>query len=143
MTVIHKSALVHFSATAMRQLVTDIESYPEFLPWCRSSKILSQVGGVVEAELDIAWSGIKKSFATRNTLTEQGNIDMQLLSGPFRNLDGIWQFLPLREDASKISLDLEFEFSSKLNQLAFGAVFNQICNTMVNAFTQRAKDVYE
>jgi len=127
----------------MRTLVTDIESYPEFLPWCRSSKILSQADNVVEAELDIAWSGLNQSFATRNTLTEQGNINMQLISGPFRNLDGVWHFLPLREDASKISLELEFEFSSKLNQLAFGAVFNQICNTMVNAFTHRAKDIYD
>ncbi len=143
MSAIHKSALVHFSADAMRELVADIESYPEFLPWCRSSKVLSRVDNVVEAELDIAWSGLNKSFATRNTLTKLGSINMQLISGPFRNLDGVWQFLPLREDASKISLELEFEFSSKLNQLAFGAVFNQICNTMVNAFTNRAKDIYE
>lgn len=127
----------------MRELVADIESYPAFLPWCRSSKVLSRVDNVVEAELDIAWSGLNKSFATRNTLTKQGDINMQLISGPFRNLDGVWQFLSLRDDASKISLELDFEFSSKLNQLAFGAVFNQICNTMVNAFTNRAKDIYE
>jgi ribosome-associated toxin RatA of RatAB toxin-antitoxin module len=67
---------------------------------------------------------------------------MSLLNGPFSSLEGVWDFMPLRADASKISLDLEFEMSGKLAALAFGAVFNQICNTMVSSFTQRAKQVY-
>ena len=65
-----------------------------------------------------------------------------LLNGPFSHLDGVWTFTPLREDACKIALDLEFEMPGKLANLAFGAVFNQICNTMVASFTQRAKQVY-
>jgi ribosome-associated toxin RatA of RatAB toxin-antitoxin module len=67
---------------------------------------------------------------------------VSLLNGPFSYLEGVWSFMPLREDASKISLDLEFEMSGKLASLAFGAVFNQICNTMVSSFTSRAKQIY-
>jgi len=67
---------------------------------------------------------------------------MTLLRGPFSYLEGFWRFQPLREDASKISLDLSFEMNSRLGSLAFGAVFNQICDTMVSAFTQRARDLY-
>jgi ribosome-associated toxin RatA of RatAB toxin-antitoxin module len=67
---------------------------------------------------------------------------MSLLDGPFSSLEGVWAFMPLREDASKISLDLEFEMHGKLASLAFGAVFNQICNTMVGSFTERAKVIY-
>ena len=67
---------------------------------------------------------------------------VELLDGPFSHLTGEWNFLPLRDDASKITLDLEFELSGKLASLAFGAVFGQICNTMVSSFTQRAKKVY-
>ena len=142
MTIIHRSALVRFPAQAMFDLVEDIESYPKFLPWCRATRILLREGPVVEAELEIAKGGFRKAFATRNTASEQGEIKMTLIDGPFRYLEGAWKFLPLREDASKISLDLDFELSGTLASLAFGAMFNQICDTMVNAFSERAKVVY-
>jgi ribosome-associated toxin RatA of RatAB toxin-antitoxin module len=142
MTTIEKSALVRFSAPQMFALVEDIESYPQFLPWCRSSRILKREGEAVEAELEIARAGFHKSFATRNTQKGQDEIHIRLLRGPFSHLEGIWRFQPLREDASKISLELEFELSGRLADLAFGAVFNQICNTLVGAFTERAKTLY-
>ncbi len=142
MTVVQKSALVKFSAQQMFDLVDNIEAYPEFLPWCGSSRILSRSPEIVEAELVIAKAGFHKSFATRNKIDKGGRIYISLLNGPFTSLEGMWNFMPLREDACKISLDLEFEMSGKLAALAFGAVFNQICNTMVSSFTERAKQVY-
>jgi ribosome-associated toxin RatA of RatAB toxin-antitoxin module len=142
MTMVQKSALVKYSAQQMFDLVNDIEAYPQFLPWCSGSQILKHSGDVVEAELSISKGGFKKSFSTRNQLDYGGRITVSLLNGPFSRLEGVWNFMPLREDASKISLDLEFEMSGKLASLAFGAVFNQIANTMVSSFTQRAKQVY-
>ena len=142
MTVVQKRALVKFSAKSMFDLVGDIESYPEFLPWCSSSRILNRTPDVVEAELNISKGGFKKSFSTRNQMDQGGKIIMSLINGPFSYLEGVWNFMPLREDASKISLELEFEMSGTLANLAFGAVFNQICNTMVSSFTKRAKQVY-
>jgi ribosome-associated toxin RatA of RatAB toxin-antitoxin module len=142
MTTVQKSALVKFSAHQMFDLVENIEAYPEFLPWCSGSRILSRNGDVVEAELLIAKGGFNKSFATRNKSDQGGRISISLLNGPFSYLEGVWDFMPLREDASKISLDLQFEMSGKIAALAFGVVFNQICNTMVSSFTQRAKQLY-
>ena len=142
MTVVQKSALVKFSAQQMFDLVNDIEAYPEFLPWCSGSRIIKREDNIVEAELLIAKGGFKKSFATRNKIEQGRKMTLSLLNGPFSHLEGIWDFTPLREDASKISLDLEFEMSGKLASMAFGAVFNQICNTMVSSFTARAKAVY-
>lgn len=142
MMEIHKSALVKFPAQAIFDLVDDIESYPEFLPWCAGSKILLRTEDVVEAELHIARGGFKRTFATRNVSDGGGRIVMTLIDGPFTYLQGAWNFMPLREDASKISLDLDFEMTGKLANLAFGAVFNQICNSMVGSFTQRAKQIY-
>jgi ribosome-associated toxin RatA of RatAB toxin-antitoxin module len=142
MTLVQKSALVKYSAQQMFDLVNDIEAYPQFLPWCSGSRIIKREDDVVEAELMISKGGFKKSFSTRNTIDMGGKITVSLLDGPFSRLDGVWNFIPLREDASKISLDLEFEMSSVLANLAFGAVFNQICNTMVASFTDRAKAVY-
>ena len=142
MTVVQKSALVKFSAQQMFDLVNDIEDYPQFLPWCSGSRIIKREGDVVEAELQISKGGFKKSFSTRNTIDKGGVITVSLLEGPFSYLEGVWHFMPLREDASKISLDLEFEMSGKLASLAFGVVFNQICTTMVSSFTSRAKQKY-
>jgi ribosome-associated toxin RatA of RatAB toxin-antitoxin module len=142
MTMIQKSALVKYAAHQMFDLVDDVEAYPEFLPWCAGSRIINRSDDIVEAELLIAKGGFKKSFATRNCLDRGGRITIALLNGPFNYLQGRWDFIPLREDASKISLDLEFEMSGLLANIAFGTVFNQICNTMVGSFTQRAKQVY-
>jgi len=142
MTMVQKSALVKYSALQMFQIVDDIEAYPEFLPWCSGSRILTREDNIVEAELQISKAGFNKTFATRNRSDEHGKLFMTLLDGPFSSLDGVWDFMPLREDASKISLDLEFEMHGKFASLAFGAVFNQICNTMVKSFTDRAKQVY-
>ncbi len=142
MTVVQKSALVKYSAQQMFDLVNDIESYPQFLPWCSGSRIIKREDRIIEAELMISKGGFKKSFSTRNAIEPGGRITVSLLDGPFSYLEGVWNFMPLREDASKITLDLEFEMSGKLASLAFGAVFNQICNTMVSSFTQRAKQIY-
>jgi len=142
MTIVQKSALVKFSARQMFDLVNDIEAYPQFLPWCSGSRIIKRDEDMVEAEIIISKGGFKKAFSTRNKIDLGGKITVSLLDGPFSYLEGVWNFMPLREDASKISLDLEFEMSSKLASLAFGTVFHQICNTMVGAFTNRAKQVY-
>jgi ribosome-associated toxin RatA of RatAB toxin-antitoxin module len=141
-TVIQKSALVKFSAQQMFDLVNDVEAYPQFLPWCGGSRILKRETEFFEAELLIAKAGFHKTFSTRNYTDQGGRMTISLLNGPFSRLEGVWNFMPLREDASKISLDLEFEMSGMLASLAFGAVFNQICNTMVSSFTSRAKQVY-
>ena len=142
MTRIEKTALVKFSAQQMFDLVNDIESYPQFLPWCSQSRIIKREGNIVEAELTISKGGFQKSFSTRNELDMGKQMTVSLIDGPFSHLAGVWQFQPLREDASKILFNLDFELSGKLASLAFGAVFNQICNTMVSSFTQRAKVVY-
>lgn len=144
MTEINKSALVRYPAHSMFALVDDIEAYPEFLPWCSGSQVLSRDENVVQARVDVTKGGFNKSFTTRNLnqLNDPSTITMNLIDGPFSHLNGVWRFIPLREDASKISLDLEFEMVGKLANLAFGTVFNQICNTMIGSFTQRAKQIY-
>jgi ribosome-associated toxin RatA of RatAB toxin-antitoxin module len=142
MALISKSALLKFPAHRMYELVDDIPAYPEFLPWCTTSRIISRTENTVDAELGIARAGFNHRFSTRNTLIAPQEIRMALISGPFSHLAGVWRFTPLRCDACKISLDLEFEMSSALGGLAFGAVFNQIGNTMIAAFSDRAKVLY-
>lgn len=142
MRKIHKSAFVCHRAELVFELVDDIEAYPEFLPWCRASRVLKREGEVVEAELEIARGAFRQIFATRNRNRPGREIHMTLLRGPFSHLEGTWRFQPLRKDASKVTLDLEFEISFGLAGLAFGALFEQVCETLVGAFTERARSLY-
>ncbi|MDD9176321.1 ubiquinone-binding protein [Aliivibrio finisterrensis] len=142
MPQVSRSALVPFSAKQMYDLVNDVASYPQFLPGCSGSKIIEQSEHAMVASVDVAKAGIKKTFTTKNTLVDSEVIGMNLVDGPFKSLTGGWHFMALDETACKVELKLDFEFSNALVAMAFGKVFQELTNNMVNSFTQRAKQVY-
>lgn len=142
MSKISRSALVPYSAEQMYRLVNDVDSYPEFLPGCSGSRVLSASSDQMTASVDVSKAGISKTFVTRNTLTDNQSINMQLVDGPFKKLSGGWRFTPLGEQACKVELNLDFEFTNMLVELAFGRIFKELASSMVQAFTQRAKEVY-
>jgi ribosome-associated toxin RatA of RatAB toxin-antitoxin module len=126
----------------MYDLVADIESYPEFLPWCGGAGIVSHDEKRVVASIKIAYHKIHKTFTTRNVLQPGASMEMQLVEGPFRHLHGLWRFDALDSRSSRISLDIEFDFSNRVVALALGPVFGNIANTLVESFRQRAVAVY-
>ena len=142
MPQISRSALVPFSAEHMYKLVNDVISYPSFLPGCVGSRIISHSSDEMTASVEVSKAGISKTFITKNALEDNKRIQMQLVEGPFRTLSGGWQFIPLSADACKIEFHLDFEFTNKLIELAFGKIFKELANNMVQAFTSRAKVVY-
>lgn len=142
MTAIHRSALVPYSAPRMFELVSDIPSYPKFLPWCGGARILSAQGDEVIAAIDIAYGGVHKTFSTRNLLQTNKMMEIRLLEGPFSYLQGFWQFKALGDSDSKISLDLEFEVANRVVSLALTPVFSNIANQLVDRFHQRAIELY-
>lgn len=142
MPSISRNALVMFSVEQMYQLINDVAEYPKFIPDCGDSKIISQNENGMVAALLVSKGGLKKWFTTQNTLISNKEVKMTLVDGPFKQLVGSWELTALSEEACKISLHLDYEFSSKVFDLAFGRVFNSLANNMVQAFTQRAKDVY-
>jgi ribosome-associated toxin RatA of RatAB toxin-antitoxin module len=126
----------------MFDLVAGIEDYPKFLPWCGGVEIRERNGNVVVASVGINYHGVKQSFTTSNENTAPTTIKMKLVDGPFKCLDGVWSFKPLRDDACKIELDLHYEFSSGLLDKLVGPVFGMIANSMVDSFCKRAETVY-
>jgi len=142
MAVVHKSVLLAYSAQQMFELVAAIEEYPKFLPWCGGVDIREQSENAVTASLGIHYHGVRQSFTTSNVNTPHSGIKMRLVDGPFKALDGVWSFKPLREDACKIELDLHYEFSSVILEQLIGPVFGMIANSMVDSFCKRAETVY-
>ena len=141
-TAIQRSALLPYTAEQMYQLINQVEAYPQYLDGCVGAELISQSESHMEARLDLAKAGLNYSFITRNTLTPNSKVVMELVDGPFNKLNGRWLLTPLSEEACKVSLELEYEFSNKMFDLAFGRIFNHLTNNMVQAFILRAKDVY-
>jgi ribosome-associated toxin RatA of RatAB toxin-antitoxin module len=98
-------------------------------------------GNVVEATLELHKGKISRRFRTRNTMTPHERMDLALVGGPFRHLAGGWGFQQLGDHGSKVSLALDFEFDSRTLDILIGAYFEDICNKLVDAFTQRAAEV--
>ena len=141
-TTVSRNALVPYAASEMYALVDDIESYPQFLPWCKNAKILSRNDDEVRASIELARGGIQRAFTTCNRLQPGKMIEMRLVEGPFHHLDGFWRFDALTGQACKVSLDMDFEFSNRILSMTIGPVFGQIVNSLVDSFCRRAVAVY-
>ena len=142
MRKVSRSALVPFSADQMYALVEDVESYPEFLPWCSGATLHSKDSESVEASLELRRGSIKKSFRTRNSLQPGVAMGIELVGGPFRHMSGGWRFQQLGDEGSKVSLELEFEFENRLTDSLFGRYFEDTCNSLIDSFTQRANEMF-
>ena len=126
----------------MYELVADVERYPRFLPWCRSASLRRSADDAVEASIEIGRGPIHRTFTTRNLLTPGARIDMQLVDGPFRHLQGSWRFDSLANDGCRVALHLEFELASALLRRTMGPIFAEIADSMVDAFCRRARELY-
>ena len=138
MSAISRFALVAHSAPQMFALVSEIESYPVFLPWCDRACVAEREGGRTVATLRINFRGLKEEFTTENREQPGERIDMKLVSGPFRRLEGAWRFTPLSDRACKVELSLRYEFANALLAKLVGAVFDEIADSLVDAFARRA-----
>jgi len=138
MPTISRTALVEHTTQDMFELVCDIESYPEFLPWCSAAKVdeFSETHQLASVTIDQAIN--QSEFSTRNALKTNQSIAMELVDGPFKRLSGTWQFEPLGDSACKVLLDIDFEFANPIMARLISPAFNKVCDTLVNAFLKRA-----
>lgn len=141
MPIVKRSRTIGYSCEQMYRLVNEVEHYAEFLPYCTESKVHHRDVDEVQATLIIGAAGMSKSFTTRNRLQENKMIEIRLVDGPFSHLEGFWRFDEV-DSGCKISFDLEFEFAGKIFSMILGPVFDQVTDKMVDAFCDRAEDVY-
>ena len=142
---VHKSVLIWYSPEEMFALVTDVQHYPQFLPWCDHTKVLEQDDTGMTAEVGMSLGGLRKSFVTRNTHELGRKVSMRLLKGPFSRLEGVWNFHPVGDGsqrACRVELQLDYGFDNAALAAVIGPVFERISNSMVDAFIQRAEAVY-
>lgn len=135
--------MVSYTAEQMYDLVNEVESYPVFLPWCSSVSIHQNETHYMKATVSLAVGSVKQSFTTENTLQPGRRIEVRLLNGPFKKLQGHWSFEPAGENHSKVSFQMNFEYRNMLVKLALHKVFQRIGDTMVSSFVERAKQIYD
>ena len=140
---IKRTALILHSAHDMFRLVQDVPSYPQFLSWCESAEVHEQDSTQQLASLQIKIAGVTHQFTTRNRFVPGEFLSLSLVDGPFSHLSGEWQFRALSETGSKITLLLNFDFSSSLLSSAFRRGFAQVADKLVNDFSKRADRIYE
>lgn len=139
---IDKSVLIEHSAEQMFALVDAVEDYPQFLPWCGGTQVKWRDDETTVATIHIDYHHVKQSFTTENTKRYPVSIDMKLIEGPFKHLDGRFRFVELAPDACKVEFQVEYQFSNKLLELVIGPVFSHIADTFVEAFIARADKIY-
>ena len=142
MESISKSTVVSFSAEQMYTLVNDVESYPDFLPWCSASEVLEHTSQFMKASVSLAVGAVKQTFTTENTLDPGKRIDVHLVSGPFKQLQGFWLFEPAGENMCRVGFQMNFEYKNLFVKLALNKIFQGIGDTLVSSFIKRAEQLH-
>jgi len=138
MREVKRSALVNRPPADVFALINDIESYPQFLPWCSHARVQSRSAAEIIATVGVRQGALRGEFTTRNTLEPERRVHMQLLSGPFRTLEGEWLLTPL-EAGCRVELTMRFAFSNPLTALLFEPKFAATIGSLVGAFVARAR----
>ena len=145
MKTVKKSVLIWYNPSEMYVLVTDVDQYPKFLPWCDRARVIDSDEGGMTAEISISFSGIRQTFTTRNEHVPDRQVRIKLVNGPFSRLDGEWNFVPLGDGmqrACRVELTLNYGFDNAALSKIVGPVFDKIASSMVDAFVKRASQVY-
>ena len=138
MREVKRSALVNQSPARLYTLINDVESYPQFLPWCTHARVESRTPREIVATIGVRQGALHGEFTTRNTLEADRSVLMQLVSGPFRSLEGRWLLTPV-EAGCRVDLTMRFAFRHALTGLLFEAKFAETVGSLVDAFVARAR----
>ena len=148
MKQVRKSVLLWHPPQAMYALVVDVESYPEFLPWCDRAEVLERREDGLTARLSLHYAGLRQSFTTRNVHDPDRSVRLSLVDGPFSTLEGVWLFKPIAlpggsvPTACRIEFELRYAFANALLEAAISPVFDRIAETFVDSFVKRAAEVH-
>jgi len=132
---------LRYTPEQMFDMVADVRRYPEFLPWCVGARVLSRSEGELVADLTIGFKMFRETFRSRVTLERPDHIHVAYETGPFRYLNNHWRFRPVAT-GTEVDFFVDFEFKSRILQMAIGVVFNEAVRLMVRAFERRAVVLY-
>lgn len=137
----HETRFLPQTADQLFDLVSDVEDYPNFLPWCVALRVTGNQDNIIRADMVVGFKMIREKFTSKVTLTPKERIDVEYLDGPFRYLENRWLFIE-KEGGCEIDFFIDFEFRSRLLQKIMEPLFHEAVRRMVRAFEKRAAERY-
>ena len=141
MREVKRSALVNKPPAEVFALINDIESYPQFLPWCTHARVLSRTEREIVATIGVRQGALHGEFTTRNTLDPDRSVRLELVSGPFRTLEGEWRLTPVEERGCRVELTMRFAFKNRITGILLEPLFAHTIGSLVDAFVARARSL--
>ena len=135
---IHKEEDINIDIETIFNLINDIKSYPNYLPWCTKSEVTGESTDIIIGKIFISKSFINWNFSTKNTIKKNESISLELVDGPFESLTGKWLFSPINQFNTRVSLDIDYEFKSSIIELSIEPIFSSIMNSILKSFVQEA-----
>jgi len=133
-----------YTQQQLYDLVSDIESYPKFLPWCEGARINSRKGHKVFADLLIGFDSINGKYTSHVTFDpEHYTISVELVEGPFHHLVQKWEFAKVSDEETSVLFDIDFKMKISLLEKIIDQMFEKAFDKMMVAFEKRAKELYE
>ena len=138
------SIVLPFSAKQLYEIVIDVESYPEFLPWCLSSRIVKKLDdNNFDAELTVGYKAIDEKYISRIKAEYEKKIISKAISGPFKSLDSSWYFKNIDKKQCRVDFMIEYQFKSFFLDKVMGSLFKKATIKMLDAFELRAKSLHD
>lgn len=143
MTTIKKSENVPVTPAQLFALVNAIETYPEFLPWCKKAVVHGQAPNQIKASMLGSKWGIDFSFGFIYLLHPNSMIEIRLMNtGPFRYVKALWRFTDLGAAGTKLGLEIEYEFNSAFLGWTLTPLIKNECSKVLKDFYNQARKIY-
>lgn len=138
----HEQRILPHSAAQMFDLVADVKSYPEFLPWVSAIRIRKNDEQEMLADMIVGFKSLRETFSSRVVKTPKSSIVVDYLDGPMKHLHNAWQFADLPEGGSSVDFTVDFSFRNRVFEALAGQFFDSALRKMTSAFIERADNLY-
>lgn len=139
---IHETYALPYSAEQMFDLVADVASYGEFLPWVVATRVRSDSDTEMVADMLVGFKALREKFTSRVTKHRPGSLTVHYIDGPMRDLNNRWLFRSLGDHACEVDFCVNFTFRNALFESLAGQYFERAFRKMVAAFEERAAQLY-
>ena len=139
---IRETRRLPYSAEQMFDLVSDVARYPEFLPWVVATRVRSDDGREMVADMLVGFKALREKFTSRVLKQRPERLEVIYIDGPMRDLDNVWYFRALPEGGCEVDFCVDFTFKNKMFEMLAGQYFDRAFRKMVAAFETRADELY-
>ncbi|HWK42523.1 MAG TPA: type II toxin-antitoxin system RatA family toxin [Croceibacterium sp.] len=139
---VNETRRLPYSAEQMFDLVADVSRYGEFLPWVVATRVRSDDGHEMVADMLVGFKALREKFTSKVIKDRPGRLEVIYIDGPMRDLDNVWLFRQLDDGGCEIDFSVNFSFRNKMFEMLAGQYFDRAFRKMVAAFEERADQLY-